>query len=74
MILTLDIGRRDADLTGIAQVQYSTDGTMTMIKSDTFDLNRPSEMRRLAAEFGLVSNRPEMDKVLTMMRDGKVHV
>lgn len=60
MILTLDIGRRDAHQTGIAQVDLAIDGTMRMIRSGTFDLREPAERVRLRQEFGKLSNRPDL--------------
>lgn len=60
MILSLDIGRRGADLTGVAQISLDSDGTMTMIQSGTFDLREPAERVRLKKEFGKISNRPDL--------------
>lgn len=73
MILTLDIGRRD-DMTAVAQVRLNLDGTMKMIQSGTFDLNNPTDLRRLATEFGILDNRPDLEKVLTMMKRGGLRV
>lgn len=67
MILSIDIGTRGG-LTTVSQIKIEEDGSLTMLKTADFNLDLPTELERLGKTFGLISNRPDLDRNINVLR------